>query len=160
MAKPITSIHQSKPTAEEIQQEKLNELQALLAEQEAAVNKILEITGELNHAGVLDAVQAMVKAKDDIAGIAVEQLSGDPASNLIKNILNASSLLATVDPEVSEKLADSMKSGLHEAQLANGNPQQIGLFDLMKSLKDPDINRAVNFGLHFLKGMGKSLDDC
>ena len=25
----------------------------------------------------------------------------------------------------------------------------------MKVLKDPDINRAIGFGLHFLKGMGK-----
>jgi uncharacterized protein YjgD (DUF1641 family) len=29
---------------------------------------------------------------------------------------------------------------------------------LIKSLKDPDVNRAVKFGLHFLKGMGKGLD--
>ena len=27
----------------------------------------------------------------------------------------------------------------------------------MKVLKDPDINRAIGFGLHFLKGMGKGL---
>lgn len=158
MAKPITSIHQYKSTAEEIQQEKLNELQALLAEQEAAMNKILEITGELNSAGVLDAVQAAVKAKDDIASIAVEQLSGESASNMIKNVLNASGMLASIDPEVTEKLAESMQSGLHEAQVASKSSEQIGLFDLVKSLKDPDINRAINFGLHFLKGVGKSLD--
>lgn len=159
MAKPITSIHKYEPTKEESQQQKLEELQALLAEQEEAMNKILEITGELNNAGVLDAVQAMVKAKDDIAGIAVNQLSGDPAKNMIKNVLNASGILASIDPEVSGKLAESMKSGLQEAQLSSGNSQQIGLFDLMKSLKDPDINRAINYGLHFLKGMGKSLDE-
>ncbi len=29
----------------------------------------------------------------------------------------------------------------------------------MKVLKDPDINRAIGFGLHFLKGMGKGLKD-
>lgn len=159
MAKPITSIHKYEPTKEESQQQKLEELQALLAEQEEAMNKILEITGELNNAGVLDAVQAMVKAKDDIAGIAVDQLSGDPAKNMIKNVLNASEILASIDPEVSKKLAESMKSGLQEAQLSSENSQQIGLFDLMKSVKDPDINRAINYGLHFLKGMGKSLDE-
>ncbi len=27
----------------------------------------------------------------------------------------------------------------------------------MKVLKDPDINRAIGFGLHFLKGMGKGI---
>ena len=29
----------------------------------------------------------------------------------------------------------------------------------MKVLKDPDINRAIGFGLHFLKGMGKGLQE-
>lgn len=159
MAKPITKIHFNAPSAEEIQQQKLNELQALLAEQEAAMNKILNITGELNDAGLLDAVQAMVKAKDDITGIAVGQLASDPATNLIKNVLQASGLLASINPELSEKLSESVQRGLHEAELANATPQQLGLFDVLKSLKDPDINRAINFGLNFLKGMGKGLDE-
>jgi uncharacterized protein YjgD (DUF1641 family) len=29
----------------------------------------------------------------------------------------------------------------------------------MKTLNDPDINRAIGFGVHFLKGMGKELKE-
>lgn len=159
MAKPITSIHKNQPTIEETQQQKLVELQALLAEQEAAVNKILAITGELNDAGVLDAVQAMMKAKEDIAEIAIDQLSKDATTTMIQNVLNAAGILSSVDPGVSEKLAASIKSGLNQAQLGSETSETIGLLDLMKSLKDPDINRAINFGRHFLKGMGKALDE-
>ncbi|AOV07511.1 DUF1641 domain-containing protein [Sporosarcina ureilytica] len=158
MATPITSINMHKQTPEEMQQEKLAELQSLLTEQDEAINKILEITGELNNGGILDAVQAMVKAKDQIAGIAVDQVSREPVTNLIKHVMNASAGLSAIDPEISAKLVDSVKSGLHEAELYNGNNESIGVLDVLKSLNDPDVNRAVKFGLNFLKGMGKGLD--
>ncbi|MDS9471451.1 DUF1641 domain-containing protein [Sporosarcina pasteurii] len=158
MAKPITSIKEHKQTPEEIQQEKLVELQSLLTEQDEAINKILEITGEINDAGILDAVQAMVKAKDQIAGIAVNQVSREPVTNLIKHVMNASAGLSAIDPEVSAKLLKSLQSGLDEAELYNGNNDSISAFDVIRSLNDPDVNRAVKFGLNFLKGMGKGLE--
>lgn len=158
MAKPITSIKVEKQSVEEIQQKKLEELQSLLTEQEHAIQKMLEITGELNDAGMLDAVQAMVKAKDEIAGIAVNQVSREPVTNVIKHLINATAGLASIDPVVTAKLAESVKSGLHEAELYNGNNESIRAFDVIKSLQDPDINRAVKFGLNFLKGMGKALE--
>jgi uncharacterized protein YjgD (DUF1641 family) len=158
MAAPITSVKLKELTAEEIQSEKLLELQLLLTKQEQAINKILEITGGLDDAGVLDAVRAMVKAKDQIAEIAVGQASREPVTNLINHVINASGMLTAISPDVTEKLAASVKSGLNEAELNDGNNETIGVFDLIKSLKDPDVNRAVKFGLHFLKGMGKGLD--
>jgi len=158
MARPITSIKLKQKTPEEIQQEKLSELQLLITEQEQAINKILEITGELDDIGVFDAVQAMVKAKEDIAEIAVNQVSREPVTNLINHVMNVSGMLTDIDPGVTEKLAASVKSGLNEAELQDGNDEAVGVFDLMKSLKDPDINRSIKFGLNFLKGMGKGLD--
>jgi len=158
MARPITSIKLKQQTPEEIQQEKLSELQLLITEQEQAINKILEITGELDDIGVFDAVQAMVKAKEDIAEIAVNQVSREPVTNLINHVMNVSGMLTDIDPGVTEKLAASVKSGLNEAELQDGNDEAVGVFDLMKSLKDPDINRSIKFGLNFLKGMGKGLD--
>ena len=104
MAAPITSIKMKELTPEEIKQQKLAELQSLIAEQEQAFNKILEITGELDDAGVFDALKAMVKAKDDIAEIAVDQASRDPVTNLINHVINASGVLASIDPDVTAKL--------------------------------------------------------
>ncbi|MBO1913497.1 hypothetical protein J4G37_52875, partial [Microvirga sp. 3-52] len=93
MAAPITSIKLKELIAEEIQSEKLLELQLLLTKQEQAINKLLEITGDLDDAGVLDAVKAMVKAKDEIAEIAVDQVSREPVTNLVNHVINASSML-------------------------------------------------------------------
>jgi len=158
MAAPITSIKRNELTPEEIKQNKLEELQSLIAEQDQALNKILEITGELDGAGIFDAMKAMVKAKDEIAKIAVEQASRDSVINIINHVLNATSVISSIDPGVTSKLATSVKSGLHEAELYSGNGQKVSFFQLMTALNDPDTNRAIKFGLDFLKGMGKGLE--
>ena len=158
MATPITSIKFKQQTPEEIQQEKLFELQSLITEQKESINKIFEITAELDDAGVLDAVKAMLEAKEDIAEIAVGQVAREPVTNLINHVMNVSGMLTNIDPGVTEKLVASVESGLNEAELHGENNRAISVFDLMKSLKDPDINRSIKYGLHFLKGMGKGLD--
>lgn len=159
MAKPITSIQLKEQTTEERQAEKITELQTMVAAQQQALNKLVEITGELDDAGILDAVKASVKAKDDLTQIAVNQLSKEPILNLIKHVMNTSEALSSIDAETSTKLVEGLKSGLHQAELADGNNTEIGLLDLIRSLNDPDINRAVKFGMNFLKGMGKGLDE-
>lgn len=158
MAEPITSIKLKEQTLEEIQAEKIEELQTTIAEQQQALQQLIAITGNLHDAGMLDAVEAAIKAKDELAGIAVKQMSRDPMMNLIKHVMNASEALASIDAEKSTKLVESLKSGLSEAELADGNAQSVGIFDLIGALKDPDVNRAVKFGLNFLKGVGKELD--
>ncbi|KAA0965634.1 DUF1641 domain-containing protein [Sporosarcina sp. ANT_H38] len=157
MAVPITSIKKTELTPEELKQKKLGELQSLIAEQDQALNKIFEITGELDGAGVFDALKAMVKAKDDIAQIAVDQASREPMVNIINHVLNASGVIASIDPDVTARLGASVKRGLNEAELYGGNGQKVSIFQLMTALNDTDINRAVKFGLDFLKGMGKEL---
>lgn len=158
MAAPITSIQRKQATPEQQQQEKLNELQTLIAEQQQSLNKILELTSELDKAGVLDAVNAMLKAKDELAGIAVTQASREPMTNLINNLLNATGLLTSLNPEVTANLKNSITLGIDEAELYKGNGDKVSILQVMTALNDPHINRAVKYGLDFLKGMGRGLD--
>ncbi|WP_432358771.1 DUF1641 domain-containing protein [Sporosarcina sp. UB5] len=158
MAAPITSIKRKELTPEELQNEKLKELQTLITEQQQSLNKIIEITAELDNAGVLDAMSAMVKARDEIAGIAVAQASREPMTNLINNLINATGLLTTLNPEVTANLKDSIAKGIEEAELYKGNGDKVSILQVMTALNDPDINRAVKYGMDFLKGMGKGLE--
>lgn len=158
MAAPITTIHRTEKTVEEIQSEKLAELQALLAEHDSALQQILEITGELHDIGVIEGLQAMIKAKDDITKIAVEQTSREPITNLINHAINASAMISSISPDITEKLSNSVKSGLESAEEEMINDNKVGILDLMRAMNDPDVNRAMKFGLSFLKGMGKGLE--
>lgn len=158
MATPITSIRKSEKSAEQLQREKLEELQSLVAEQDEALQKILNITGELHAMGVLDAAQAMVQAREKMASIAIEQASREPMTNLIQHMMGAAGVLSSIEPEVTSKLAESVKRGFEEAELYRGNGEKVSILQLLSAINDPDINRALKFGLDFLKGMGKELN--
>ncbi|MCM3671987.1 DUF1641 domain-containing protein [Mesobacillus maritimus] len=159
MAAPITMIKKHEPTKAELQQQKLEDLQSLLAENDEALNQILKIVGELNDMGVLEAANSMLQAKEQIAKIALGQVTREPVTNMINNLMSAAGALTSLDPETTTKLVNSLTSGLDEGNKHLENPKKVGIFDLMKVLQDPDINRAIGFGIYFLKGMGQGLKE-
>lgn len=157
MATPITHINKKQLTHEELKLERLFELESQLAEQQQALHKLLEIIGELDKAGILDAVNAMVKAREDLTEIAVHQAVREPVTTLINNMMNAAGALTQIDPATTAKLASSVQRGLSEAEAKGAENRKIGPFGLLKALLNPDVNRSIRFGMHFLKGMGKEL---
>jgi uncharacterized protein YjgD (DUF1641 family) len=159
MAAPITAIQKHVWTDEELKQQKLEDLKTLLTDNEEALNKILDIVGELNDIGVLEAVNAMLQAKETIAKIALGQVTREPITNLINNLMGAAGALTSLDPELTKKLVGSVTLGLDEGSKYLQNNNKIGMLDLLKVLNDPDINRAIGFGIHFMKGLGKGLKD-
>ena len=158
MATPITRIKKKQLTPEELKLQRLFELETQVAEQQQALKKVLEITGELDKAGILDAVNAMVKAREDLMDITVHQATREPVTTLINNLMNAAGALTAIDPATTAKLSASVQRGFQNAEAGQANPRKIGVFGLMKALRDPDINRSIRYGLHFLKGMGKELE--
>ncbi|WHY89572.1 DUF1641 domain-containing protein [Neobacillus cucumis] len=159
MAQPITMIKKEIPTKEELESEKLANLQTQLAEKEEALNKLMDLVGELHDSGMLDSANAMLQAKEKIAEIALHQVNREPVTNFINNFMSASMAFTDFQPEQTKKLISGVAAGIEEGTEFVQSNKKVGVFDLMKALNDPDINRAVGFGIHFLKGMGKSLKE-
>ncbi|KFN02874.1 DUF1641 domain-containing protein [Bacillus clarus] len=159
MAAPIKAIQKQELTEEEQKQQKLEDLKLLLANNEEALNQMFNIVGELNDIGVLEAANSMLKAKEPIAKIVLGQVTREPVTNLINNMMGAAGALTELNPELTKKLVSSVLTGMDEGNQHLQSNKKVGILDLMKVLKDPDINRAIGFGLHFLKGMGKGLKD-
>ena len=159
MAAPITSIRKHEHTGEEPAQQKLTDLERLLTENEEALNSILTIVGELHDMGALEAANSMLRAKEKVASIAIHQASREPVTNLINHFLSATDALANMDPDMVKKLTGSLTAGMEEANEHLHSSKPLGMIDLLKILKDHDINRAGRFGIHFLKGMGKELKE-
>jgi uncharacterized protein YjgD (DUF1641 family) len=120
---------------------------------------MMGIVGELNDIGVFEAANAMLLAKEKIAKIALGQINREPVTNIINNLMSAAGVLSSIDPELTKKLASSVAAGMDEGSNHLQSNKKLGLFDLVKALKDPDINRAIGFGLHFMKGLGKGLKE-
>ncbi|MGE6589953.1 DUF1641 domain-containing protein [Bacillus mycoides] len=159
MAAPIQAIQKQELTEEERKQQKLEDLKELLANNEEALNQMFNIVGELNDIGMLEAANSMLKAKEPIAKIVLGQVTREPVTNLINNMMGAAGALTELDPELTKKLIGSVLTGMDEGNQHLQSNKKVGILDLMKVLKDPDINRAIGFGLYFLKGMGKGLKE-
>lgn len=157
MATPITTIRKRVLTEEEQQQQTIDELKKELAESNAALARSMSILRELNDSGILEAAESMLKAKAHIAEIALGQVSRKEITNLINNGMAAAGALTTVDPAQTTQLMNSVTKGLEEAGKEDNT--KIGVFSLMKALKDPDINRAIRFGMRFMKGLGQGLKE-
>ncbi|HEY4531730.1 MAG TPA: DUF1641 domain-containing protein [Kurthia sp.] len=157
MATPINSIRKNVLTDEQITEQKLDSLKQLVSENDSAVQQILKLVGELDSIGALEAANKMLEAKEEVANIALGQLTSKPVTNMINNMMGAAGALASLDPAVTEKLVGGLMSGVDEANKAVTENDKISTFQLVRMMKDPDVNRAMNFGIHFLKGLGSNL---
>lgn len=157
MAAPIKTIKKQQLTEEQIKEQKLENLKQLLSENEDTVNQVFTIMAELNDIGALEAATKLLEAKEDVAHIALGQLTRKPVTNLINNLMGAAGALTAMDPEKTTKLIESLTTGLDEANKAVDTDEKVSVFKLAKMLNDPDVNRAMNFGIHFLKGLGQGL---
>lgn len=156
MAAPITEIH-NPITEEDIKLQKIEELKMLVTENEEVLNSLFDILGELNDSGVLDAATSMLRGKEQIAKVALGQVTREPVTNLINTLMGATGALMKADTDQVTKLLNSALAGIDEGSKFIETDKKIGVMNLVKVLNDPDINRAIGFGVHFLKGMGKEL---
>lgn len=71
-------------------------------------------------------------------------------------MMAAGGALTKADPEFTAKLLESVMAGTEQAQSFLKEDKKVGILDLLKAMNDPDINRAVGFGLQFLKAWEKN----
>lgn len=158
MAKPITTIQKQTITEEEKREKTIEELKTSLTEKEEAVTELLSIIEELHKSGILEAANAMLKAKEDIVKIVIGQANRKPVTTAINHVIGMAQLLANLDPQLTDKLLESTASSIAEAyKQTKEKDKKIGIFDLLKAVNDPDINRAIRFILSSLKEFGKRL---
>ncbi|MDR4947163.1 DUF1641 domain-containing protein [Neobacillus cucumis] len=159
MAKPIKVIQKTELTEEQKKKQSLENLLSGVAENKESLLETLMLLQELHESGITEALGSLLKTKEKAAKIAVGQLTRKPVTNMINNAMAAGGILTELDPETTSKLAKSLTSGLQRAEQGLKEDYKIGLFDLMKAIKDPDINRALGFGFNLLKGMGEGLKE-
>ncbi|MDR7316461.1 DUF1641 domain-containing protein [Brevibacillus nitrificans] len=159
MARPITKVAEPTLSEKEKQDQKVERVLQSLAQNPEGIQATIKLLQELHDSGILGAVNAAVEAKEDIAKIVVGQMVRPPVTNMINNAMAAAGGLAELNPEMTKKLMGGVTKGLQQADEALRSGKKVGIFDLMKALRDPDINRAIGFGINLLKGVGKGLKD-
>jgi uncharacterized protein YjgD (DUF1641 family) len=159
MAMPIKTIKRIELTEEQKKEQTLDSLLTEVVQTKDSLVETLDLLQELHNSGILDAINSLVKTKEEVAKIAVGQMTREPVTNMINNAMAAGGVLTQMDPEMTKKLMGSVAKGLERAEQGLQSNSTTGILDIMKALKDPDMNRAITFGMNLLKGIGEELKD-
>jgi uncharacterized protein YjgD (DUF1641 family) len=158
MAKPIKQIEKKQATPEEIQTQAVNDLLVTLTESRESLTKTLEIVQELQNAGILDMIKGFLKTREKLSVLAVEQLNQPSMHRIIKNGFGAVEFIGELDPDKLKTIMNAVNAGLEKSDKELKSQEQIGMWGMVKALRDPHINASLVMLLNFLQGMGSELD--
>ncbi|WP_257347166.1 DUF1641 domain-containing protein [Pseudalkalibacillus decolorationis] len=159
MAKPITKIEEPVFTEKEQQNQALEKVLQDLTQNTEGIKETIKFLQELHESGILGAINNLVEAKEDLAKIAVEQMLRPPVTNALNNAMAAAGALTEIDPEMIKRIMNGMAKGIQKSEEELRLNKKIGVFDLVKLMRDTDINRALTFSLYLLQGVGEGLKD-
>jgi len=159
MAKATTRIDKEAAAQEELTAKAFNQIIQSVAERSEALLKFLDVLGELHQLGVLDAAEALLKNKQDIALIGIQQMNKPGAHRIIKNGMGAVQLLSSIDPSKLQTLLNGVAEGVAQSSGQHVDRKQMGLWGIAKTMRKPETMASLNMMMQFLQGMGKSLKE-
>ncbi|MBC2254942.1 DUF1641 domain-containing protein [Listeria ivanovii] len=157
MAEPISTIRDTKKTPEEIEQERLAKIKANIVEEDSGFIEMVETVKLLQESGALEALNSAIKARGDITKTFLNEWRKEQVTNAINNMMISSKLLTDTKPEQTEQMLTNLKNAAEKAEESAKKEEIMGMLAMMKALKDPDVNRALRYGMTFLKEIGQTL---
>ncbi|WP_404452396.1 DUF1641 domain-containing protein [Virgibacillus necropolis] len=154
MANPITKIKRMEIPEEVAQEQNMAEVTKAVSENKDAILKGIDFLSTLNENGMLDMTHALVKQKETALDNIMRELNKPQYSATLENISKLFLFLGELNVDELKHFTDKLNHGMEEA-LAFDNSEKTSYMDLIKALKDPEINRSITMLLEFLRGMGK-----
>ncbi len=157
MAQAISKIAQ--PTDFEAKQEaaQLYGLISQLSTHADVLSEGMHLLRAMHDRGILELLTALFERGDQV-GLQLMQILGESGSaNALRVLMAAAGSVGSYNAEAVTKSLKSISDGLESALAAQVPEKPLGVFDVFKLLKDPDVATAVNTAFAFLKGFGQSL---
>lgn len=140
---------------EEVTHERnLDEVSQAVSENKDAILKGIDLLATLNKSGSLDMANAFVKHKEDALENVMGELNKPQYSGTLENLSKLFLFIGELKVDELRYFADRLNNGMEVASTAEDS-EKTSYMDLLKALKDPEINRSVTMLLQFLRGMGK-----
>ncbi|MBU8908680.1 DUF1641 domain-containing protein [Desertibacillus haloalkaliphilus] len=158
MAKQITQIEKQTPSEVEERAEAIKKLVDMTADNHESLMTFMEIIEELHEAGILDMVKGLLRTRDKVGALAVEQMNQPTMHRVIRNGTSAFQFLGRMDPDQLEQMLNGVSQGLDKTADRTGRQEPIGLWGMVKQMRDPDVNASMTTLLGFLQGMGQEFN--
>ncbi|OOE10712.1 DUF1641 domain-containing protein [Fictibacillus arsenicus] len=158
MAKAIKKVHKLTLSEEEQRTIDLREVEDALVKNKEAIMQTLEIMNHMQDKGILSLLNGLFGQGDKVLDIAVKAMDKPENTNTMKNLLLLLGTLGMINVRQLEPFLLKIDAGIARVAEYKDTEEKTGYFDLVKSLKDPEINRAVTILMQFLKGMGQDTE--
>ncbi|GAA4707817.1 DUF1641 domain-containing protein [Brevibacillus fulvus] len=159
MARPITNIKKSAPSEAEQQAEAIGVILKSLTENREAIVETVEILSHLHEIGVLAAVKALLIQRNEVGRLAIQQLNQPSMQHLIKNAMTAVQTIGSIQPDQLQRLLNGLTGALGQTGNQNAAANAPTLWELARSMKDPEVRTSLYAMIGILKGMGKSFQN-
>jgi uncharacterized protein YjgD (DUF1641 family) len=150
MANPLTF----KPNPVDPHHELGRRLDAAPVEHAEALLALYDTLQAAHDKGILDAVHGMISARDAIAGQLAKFAKAPEGEAGIRNLLQSARLLASVEPEMLERLTNALTDASVQHQRERTPPT---LWEMFKRASSEDGRRGLSFFTHILTSLGRSL---
>ncbi|GAA0440558.1 DUF1641 domain-containing protein [Lentibacillus halophilus] len=155
MAEKISNVKRMEIPEETIRQNNLEEVATAVSNHKTSILKGIDLLEALNQSEMLDTLTALVKHREAALSNITRELNKSEYAAPVENIVKLVQIAGKMDVDEMQYLADRMNHAVKEAA-ASETSEKTSYMDLLKALKDPEINRSVTMLLQFLRGMGKA----
>ncbi|MFC4556903.1 DUF1641 domain-containing protein [Virgibacillus kekensis] len=154
MADQISNIKRMKIPEETVREHNLDEVTKAVSENKEAILKGIDFLSMLNDSGYLDMTNALIKHKDEAMANVFKQLNRPQYSAAVENLVKMFILVGELNVDELQNFSEKLNRGLEKAD-ESSEQESTSYMDLLKALKDPEINRSITMLLNFLRGMGR-----
>lgn len=147
------------PDQAEEEAQAIEQILKAAVEHREALLAFLDILGELQKIGILEALQGMLENSKQIALIGINQLNKPGAHNMIKNGMGAVQFMSSIEPSKLNQLLNGVLTGIEHAVDQEGNLKQQGLWGMVRTMRNPEVMSSLNMMTRFLRGMGTGLNN-
>ncbi|WP_163970839.1 DUF1641 domain-containing protein [Oceanobacillus halotolerans] len=154
MAKPISTVKKLEIPEETKHEQHLDEVTKAVSENKEAILKGIELVSSLHESGALDFANALVKRREDALENIITEINKEQYASLLENMSKLVLYIGELNVDELYYFTERINDGIHEAAVASED-SQTSYLDLLRALKDPQINRSITMLLNFLRGMGK-----
>jgi uncharacterized protein YjgD (DUF1641 family) len=120
----------------------------------ASLRELLELLRLLDERGFLRFSADLLREEDRVVELVTERFRPGEIRRALRNLDVMVRTFRDLDPATLRTLAESLRGALREAQRAQAD-RAIGLFEILSTLRDPEVNRGVRMVLGFLRGIGR-----
>lgn len=149
MAHPITFV----PAKHDPQKELMARVEAAPAAHAEALLMAWEVLQTAHDKGMLDLAKGLIGGKDVITGKLAEAANTPEVVAGIRNGMAGARLLASVNPETLQKLAQAMEGATKDHAEEKEPPS---LWQLFKRGTSKDARRGLSYMTHLLAALGKA----